>query len=277
MGPPILLEVGALLRHVVPVAAVAAQLCWFIILAPPPYRRRRRPPIQLRRHPPRLFIVVRHTRGLRQLHSRRRLQGGLRPAPQSRRRAVAVASVSPQSIIKSRQGGLLRLRSLRFTRPGPPLAPRLGTRRRLPLIWVSWRCRLRRVPGGAGPPYSPPFDGLLRREGLLRRRRGAAAPIRARALVAVAGGGPQAQHICQALGGAPHPSVRLAHRRRPVVARRAAPTVRAPRSGLARNADLQHRMTACLLDSRVGGAAGAGLGNAIGVAHDSRLIQNNSP
>ena len=236
MRPPVLLEVGALLRQVVPIAAITTKLRRLITITPPSRRRRRRPPIQLRRHPPRLFIVVYYRRGLRQLHSGRRLQGGLRPAPQSRRRAVAVASVSPQSIIKSRQGGLLRLRSLRFTRPGPPLAPRLGTRRRLPLIWVSWRCRLRRVPGGAGPPYSSPFDGLLRREGLLRRRRGAAAPIRARALVAVARGGPQAPQVGRALGRAPHLSVCPSHRRRPAVAPRAAPTVRAPRSGPARNA-----------------------------------------
>ena len=94
---------------------------------------------------------------------------------------------------------------------------RLGPRRRLPLIWVSWRRRLRRAGVGAGPPHAPPLNRLLRREGLLRRRRGAAAPIRARALVAVARGGPQAQEIGRALGGAPHVLSRTAHRRRPAV------------------------------------------------------------
>ena len=233
MRPPVLLEVGALLRHVVAVAAVAAQLRRLIIFAPPPRRGRRRPPVELRRHPPRLFIVVYDRRGLRQLHSGRRLQGRLRTPPQSRCGAVAVASVSPQSIIKSRQGGLLRFR--RFTRSGPPLAPRLlGAVGRLSNC--LGRRGLGRVVGGAGPPHAPPFDGLLRREGLFRRRRGAAAPIRAGALVAVAGRCPQAQQVGRALGRAPHLSVCPSHRRRPAVAPRAAPTVRAPRSGLARNA-----------------------------------------
>ena len=231
MRPPVLLEVGALLRQVVPIAAITTKLRRLITITPPSRRRRRRPPIQLRRHPSQLFIVVYYRRGLRQLHSGRRLQGGLRPAPQSRRRAVAVAL--PYARVEGRQGGLLRLR--RFPWTGPPLAPRLLGAVRVRRLRTGRR-RLGRMVGGAGPPHAPPLNRLLRREGLFRRRRGAAAPIRAGALVAVAGRCPQAQQVGRALGRAPHLSVCPSHRRRPAVAPRAAPTVRAPRSGPARNA-----------------------------------------
>ena len=125
MRPPVLLEVGALLRHVVPVAAVAAQLRRLIIFAPPPrrtaaaasdsvatassstfYRR-----LSQKRAPPASLGAT----------ASGRAPTAAAVAPSGRRRSFRLA----QSIIKSRQGGLLRLRSLRFTRPGPPLAPRL--------------------------------------------------------------------------------------------------------------------------------------------------------